>query len=386
MFQKTNDKNLITGNKTVAHNETFFKPLIQTKLTINQADDEYEREADAMAEHVMRMTNKESTQQTFFKPSISSIQRKCAHCEEEEKHIQQKENSNHDTSSTSLEGYVKDLNSSGETLDASTKNFFEARFGYDFSDVKIHNNNEAARSAESVNALAYTNRNNIVFGSGQFKPETNEGKKLLAHELTHVIQQTVEQNAEPHLMRQQKPEDEFNSCSKNQQALIEPVINDARKAVDKATSAAAISWGKSDKIDPHVKQLFLDHFHTVSRGDIRDILGKYVSLGISFEKGIKVKCESTCDKDKNSATCGYAYNTQWFGGHGPVHICFDPAGCDFTSSSKNDRIALIIHEAAHRYTGVDDKAYRWETTKYNALTPGQAMNNADSYAWFATLL
>jgi hypothetical protein len=357
------------NKQTAKRNISFF----QAKLAINTPGDAYEKEADAMAEHVMRIPANEPA---FFSPkpiSISSLQRKG--------------NSPGINAPNSIESYLNKSNSNGKNLDQSTRNFFEAKFGYDFSNVKIHNDAAAAKSAQSINALAYTTGNDIVFNKDQFSPNSDNGKKLLAHELTHVVQQTGERsNGETQVMRQQKPEDEFKSCSNNQQALIEPVINDARKAVDKATAAAATSWGRPDKINPTVKQLFLDHFHTVSRGDIRDILGKYVSLGISFDKGIKVKCEATCDKDKNSATCGYAYNTQWFGGHGPVHICFDPAGCNFTSSSKNNQVALIIHEAAHRYTGVDDKAYRWETTKYNALTPGQAMDNADSYAWFATLL
>jgi hypothetical protein len=61
---------------------------------------------------------------------------------------------------------------------------------YDFSEVKIHKDDVAARSAQSINALAYTSGNNIVFNHSQFSPETNQGKKLLAHELTHVMQQS----------------------------------------------------------------------------------------------------------------------------------------------------------------------------------------------------
>ena len=71
---------------------SFFKPVIQPKLTINQPNDVYEQEADAMAEKVMRMTDKDIVQTKFFKPSVSVAQRKCAHCEEEEKkRMQRKE-------------------------------------------------------------------------------------------------------------------------------------------------------------------------------------------------------------------------------------------------------------------------------------------------------
>jgi len=128
--------------------------------------------------------------------------------------------------------------------------------------------------------------------------------------------------------------------------------------------------------------LLLTHFHTTDRDDLRKILGKYISLQGAFDAGLKFKCESTCDKTATTSTCGYAYNTMWFGGRGPIHICFDPAGCDFTTTAANNQVALVIHEAAHRHTGVDDKVYQWDK-KYATLSADDAMDNADSYAWFA---
>lgn len=82
------------------------------------------------------------------------------------------------------------LRSSGRPLDSATRAFFEPRFGYDFSGVRVHSDNHAAESARAVNALAFTVGQNVVFGSGQFAPSTNAGRQLLAHELTHVVQQT----------------------------------------------------------------------------------------------------------------------------------------------------------------------------------------------------
>jgi outer membrane protein OmpA-like peptidoglycan-associated protein len=81
------------------------------------------------------------------------------------------------------------LNSSGQPLDGGTRAFMEPRFGHDFSGVRIHTDARAAESARSVNALAYTVGKNVVFGTGQYSPGTSEGRKLLAHELTHVVQQ-----------------------------------------------------------------------------------------------------------------------------------------------------------------------------------------------------
>jgi hypothetical protein len=82
------------------------------------------------------------------------------------------------------------LRSPGQPLDAAMRAFFEPRFGRDFSHVRVHTDTRAAESARSVDALAYTVGNNVVFGSGQYVPHITAGRRLLAHELTHVLQQS----------------------------------------------------------------------------------------------------------------------------------------------------------------------------------------------------
>jgi hypothetical protein len=81
------------------------------------------------------------------------------------------------------------LREPGQPLDAATRSFMEPRFGHDFSHVRIHTDPNAAESALAVNALAYTVGHDVVFGPGHYQPGTYEGYKLMAHELTHVIQQ-----------------------------------------------------------------------------------------------------------------------------------------------------------------------------------------------------
>lgn len=81
------------------------------------------------------------------------------------------------------------LRSPGQPLDAATRAFFEPRFGHDFSRVRVHTDAKAAESARAVNALAYTVGRDVVFGTGQYMPKTVAGHSLLAHELTHVVQQ-----------------------------------------------------------------------------------------------------------------------------------------------------------------------------------------------------
>ncbi len=83
------------------------------------------------------------------------------------------------------------LSSPGQPLGAGTRAFMEPRFGYDFSHVRVHTDARAAESSRAVNALAYTVGRDVVFSAGQYVPETVEGKRLIAHELTHTVQQSA---------------------------------------------------------------------------------------------------------------------------------------------------------------------------------------------------
>ena len=165
----------------------FYQP----KLTIGSPDDPLEKEADDMADKVMRM---EMPAPINFSSAKNSVNRKCAHCEEEDKQLQRKESGNGSVSVAP--SIVHDVinSSGGRSIDMDTRSFMESRFNYDFSSVKIHDGDVAAKSASSINALAYTSGNNIVFNSGQYNTNSVSGKRLLAHELTHVVQQSGNNN------------------------------------------------------------------------------------------------------------------------------------------------------------------------------------------------
>jgi hypothetical protein len=188
LYCTENKTNQPSGTNKIAPGKTVF---FQPKLTVNKPDDQYEREADAMADNVMRMSDPSIGQNFLFKPISHEIQRKCQQCEEEDKHVHRKESSEGEIQNSSgVDDYVNTLSLSGQPLPHASRGFFEPRFGHDFSNVRIHNDAVAAKSAQSINALAYTTGNNIVFNSGQYSPDTDSGKKLMAHELTHVVQQT----------------------------------------------------------------------------------------------------------------------------------------------------------------------------------------------------
>jgi hypothetical protein len=116
---------------------------------------------------------------------------------EEEKSIAKKESSPSKSSSPDTSTYIHSLNGKGSALPKDTQHFFGERMGYNFSNVRIHTDASAEQSAKDVNAKAYCIDNNIVFNKGQYNPASAEGKKLLAHELAHVVQQ---QGNEPELL------------------------------------------------------------------------------------------------------------------------------------------------------------------------------------------
>ncbi len=347
-------------------NAAFFRPVIQPKLRVNQPNDIYEQEADAMADKVIHGSG---NPHSFFQPPANSLQKKGGNI------------TGHGMAAPAIVNDV--INSPGQSLDAGVSHFMESGFGHDFSKVQIHNDSLAHQSSAQIDALAYTHENHIVFGAGQYQPATHSGQQLLAHELTHVIQQNKGAgNAQPSVMRAKKPDDKFDACGNPQTKLIEPSIDDARTAVHRASSAVGSAFGRPDKISPAHKQALTDNFHTTDHDDLRNILGKYSALGQALDSGIAIKCETTCPKSSRGNVAGYAYNTQLWGGTGPLHICFDQKGWDFSTASLADRYMLIIHEGAHRFTGVDDKAYHHEPG-YKTQSSGDAMDNADSYAWFA---
>ena len=181
---------IVTTSRSAANrpfDSDSFNSLRQPKLSINQPNDIYEQEADKVADQVMKMTSADVQTKPL---SISPLQRKCDNCREEEDELQLKElSAGERTPGNEMEGYVGNLSSGGQPLPENVRSFYEPRFGYDFSNVKVHTNTLAAKSADNINALAYTSGSNIVFNKGQYDPGSNSGKRLLGHELTHVVQQ-----------------------------------------------------------------------------------------------------------------------------------------------------------------------------------------------------
>ncbi len=119
----------------------------------------------------------------------------CAECAKKKGLLQRKANG--DFEGTEVPPIVHEvLRSPGQPLDPATRAFFEPRFGHDFSQVRVHTDARAAESARAVNALAYTVGRDVVFGTEQYSPGTVGGRKVLAHELAHTIQQSTNNQQE----------------------------------------------------------------------------------------------------------------------------------------------------------------------------------------------
>ena len=245
--------NTFFGQEPASDDASFFSPVhgntsssgsIQAKLNISQPDDKYEQEADAVADNVVQRlavpdvstkpdtgvqtkpaitpvvqakcssceneekiqekedgTDEAKKEKIHRKPIFESndppdeqagmINRKCAECEEEEEgNVQRKAMPGHDGEGTkSIESRLQNSKGSGNPLSRESNQSMSNAFGEDLSNVRIHNDSAAVEMSEQLNAQAFTHGNDIYFNAGKFDDHSSSGKHLLAHELTHTIQQ-----------------------------------------------------------------------------------------------------------------------------------------------------------------------------------------------------
>ncbi|MFM7464596.1 MAG: DUF4157 domain-containing protein, partial [Cyanobium sp.] len=162
------------GSCAACEEKASLQGLQRKALAIGAADDPLEREADQVAERVMRMEAPVEVplgMDQHVRPRVSRSTNGGAVAGEAPASV-------HST-----------LASQGQALAPSERDFFEPRFGADFSQVRVHTDDLAQQSARDVHALAYTVGSHVVFGAGRYAPSSPEGQRLLAHELAHVVQQ-----------------------------------------------------------------------------------------------------------------------------------------------------------------------------------------------------
>jgi outer membrane protein OmpA-like peptidoglycan-associated protein len=159
---------------------------IQRKLMVGTPADGFEREAERVADRVMDTRGP-------HRQHACDCGGRCPECSKErdgDKRLQTKPIQVLEASEDTVPPIVEEVISSpGRPLDSTTREFMDSRLGHDFSTVRLHTDAKAAESARVVNARAYTVGRDVVFGAGQYVADTHEGRRLLAHELTHVVQQ-----------------------------------------------------------------------------------------------------------------------------------------------------------------------------------------------------
>jgi hypothetical protein len=165
-----------------------------TTFAINQPGGQHEQEADGVANQVTRRPSPAAGRPV---PSIGADQQ----------HMQERPSGSANQKSISAPTIVhKVLSSPGRSIDAATRALMQPRFSHDLSQVRIHTDSAAGRSARDLNANAYTVGPNIVFAPGRYAPNTASGKRLLAHELTHVVQQSLPEGSQPGVDHEQEAE------------------------------------------------------------------------------------------------------------------------------------------------------------------------------------
>jgi hypothetical protein len=361
----------------------------------------------------------------FFKPAFIppvDLQRKCAHCEEEEEKLQRKESGPGEAQTGNpLEHYVEGLNNGGQSFPSETRRFFEPRLGYDFSKVKIHNDAPAHASSRSINALAYTHGEHIVFGEGQYQPHTTSGKKLLAHELTHVVQQG---SAAPSSLQQsvQRQDGPPGTTPNTAPTTTGPTTATAPPAapttvtIDPSCNATeimdivneALVWlddiyqqlleYDADEVFASViaprpgyariARALQESFHTTDLRYVEVIRRRFLLLAQLLRASGRI----SIDCNGRFCTSGGASFTAAF-----VRSPFALTMCSVGIPGSRP-IATFIHELIHATIpqvgisntvqgngGVRDRAYR-DDRAFRYLSPEEALDNADSYGTLAELL
>jgi hypothetical protein len=172
------EEQILRMHHTVGNDEVrrmILSGALQAKLRVGKPNDTYEQEADRTAEKIVHMPEPKDEPATSRLPRITPLV--------------QKQPANPGKPTPAIESRIDALKGGGQPLSETLRSYFESRFRRDFSRVRVHTGSKAAQVAKDLDAKAFTTGNDIVFGSSQYSPGTMEGKRLIAHELTHTIQQ-----------------------------------------------------------------------------------------------------------------------------------------------------------------------------------------------------
>jgi len=165
--------------------QTSPAPSIQTKLTVSEPGDQYEEEADRVADQVMRMAAPPPPPAGEDEENKPGVHRSALGLPP----LVQASANGAPAVTPDLEASIQQLKGTGHPLPGTERTFFEERLSVDLSNVRVHTGPDAAQTSRDLSARAYTTGSDIVFNEGEYRPGSSDGRQLLAHELTHVVQQ-----------------------------------------------------------------------------------------------------------------------------------------------------------------------------------------------------
>lgn len=303
----------------------------------------------------------------------------------------------------------------GQPLDGPSRRYFEPRFRQDFSRVRVHTGAAAEASTRAIRARAYTADHHVVFGRGEYRPGSSRTRRLLAHELTHVVQQragrksdaiehpgsAAELEAESNerrlmagaapVVREQASgisrtcsasnagdhmtgeESNAEDCERGQQRVLGRAFNRAGDRVCDAIDKLWDLWQEPEADENSgTRDAFQRHFHTTDNDAVLEVYNVLSDLGMDMGRGrYSVDCGDDTDPDCEGFGA-YVPST------GASQIVFCPDF--FDDMSNDDRTGLVVHEVAHT-TGrlqVRDRAYQSDR-QLPFLTTAEALHNAESY-------
>ena len=275
----------------------------------------------------------------------------------------------------------------GQPLPRSTRAFMEPRLSADFGRVRVHTGDDAAQMNRELRSRAFTFGSDIWLGAN----ENVHDKKLMAHELTHVIQQqgrdrmSAGGGASSAAWIQRSPAARgptFEDCPGGWQDMIREAVRQGETWVDHVISGLETVLRDPATPLPALHEALVRHFR-MDEVPERDrwsrtirLLRDFREIRVGFEDP-PFECESSC----NRGVRGYVY-TGLFGlirTLSDVHLCPDW----FSLPDALRRTVDVIHEIAHKYADKDDLAYEFKPSAYDALTAGEALENADSFGAFA---
>jgi len=265
---------------------------LQAKLRIGQPNDIYEQEADRVAEQVLRMPEQGIQRQPVEKTLASEItplvQRDIGKEGEKEDIFRAKE-SGKSSPEPGFQNRLTQLKGGGNPLPEPTQKSMKSRFGASFSAVRVHSGSEAAGLAREINARAFTSGKDIYFGENQFRPGTESGDRLLAHEMTHVIQQRGD-SSRP-VSRVQMSSDAENVMIARKDAAL-PAKTDSKTASAAAgdTALGVVELKGVSEFEP--PEPILNYFNERQTGNVQVRFGKLAEGIIEVKKSKRSKNDS----------------------------------------------------------------------------------------------